>query len=48
LGEVVASSGAVVPAQKAGIAAKFGATFGVTVTLSVCVVAHTPAVGVKT
>ena len=48
LGDVVPSNGAVVPAQKAGIAAKFGTTLGVTVTLSVWVVAHSPAVGVKT
>jgi uncharacterized membrane protein YoaT (DUF817 family) len=47
LGDVVASVGAVDPAQKAGMAAKSGTTLGVTVTFSVCVVAHTPAVGVK-
>src|SRR5450759_2977164 len=47
LGDVVASVGAVDPAQKAGMAAKLGTTLGVTVTLSVCVLAHTPAVGVN-
>ena len=48
LGEVVPSVGAVDPSQKGAIAAKFGVTFGVTVTFRVCVVAHCPAAGVNT
>jgi hypothetical protein len=39
-GDVVFNVGAGVPAQNAGIGAKFGVVNGVTVTLSVCVVAH--------
>ena len=45
--DVPGNVGAVVPAQKAGIAANVGVTFGVTVTSSVVVVAHCPTPGVK-
>ena len=45
--DVPGNVGAVVPAQKAGIAAKVGVTLGVTVTSSVVEVAHCPAPGVK-
>ena len=48
LGDVGPSNGAVVPAQNGAIAAKSGITFGLTVTFSVCVVAHRPAAGVNT
>ena len=47
LAEVVGNVGAAEPEQKAGIAAKVGVTFGVTVTSSVVVVAHCPTAGVK-
>ena len=47
-GEVAPKTGAVEPEQNAGIAAKFGTVWAVTVILRVCVVAHCPAVGVKT
>src|SRR6478609_3844094 len=46
--EVSCSTGAVVFRQIAPIALKVGVTFGVTVTLRVCVVAHCPGLGVKT
>ena len=45
--EEVGNVGAAVPEQKAGTALKVGVTGGFTVTLSVAVVAHCPAVGVK-
>ena len=45
--ELVGKTGAVAPEQIAATAAKVGVTFGVTVMLSVVVVAHCPAVGVK-
>jgi hypothetical protein len=45
--ELVGNVGAVVPLQKAGIAAKVGVVFGVTVVVKVAVVAHCPASGVK-
>ena len=48
MGDVGPSNGAVVPAQNGAIAAKSGITFGLTVTFSVCVVAHRPAAGVNT
>ena len=46
-GDVVAKIGAVEPEHKAGIRAKFGATFGFTLMVKVVFVAHSPAVGVK-
>ena len=45
--ELVGKTGAVAPEQIAATAAKVGVTFGVTVMLSVVIVAHCPAVGVK-
>ena len=45
--DVVGNTGAVEPEQNAGIAAKVGVTLGVTVILSVVVVAHCPTAGVK-
>ena len=45
--ELVGKTGAVAPEQIAATAEKIGITFGVTVMLSVVVVAHCPAVGVK-
>ena len=45
--EVVGNVGAEEPKQNAGIAAKAGVTFGVTVTSRVVVVAHCPTAGVK-
>ena len=45
--ELAGSVGAVVPLQKAGIAAKVGVVGVVTVVVKVAVVAHCPAVGVK-
>jgi hypothetical protein len=45
--EVVGNTGAADPTQTAGMAVKVGVTFGLTVTLSVAVVAHWPAVGVN-
>jgi hypothetical protein len=45
--ELAGNVGAVVPLQKAGIAAKVGVVFGVTVVVKVAVVAHCPASGVK-
>ena len=45
--EVVGRVGAVDPAQIAGMAAKVGVMFGLTVTSKVAVVAHCPIVGVK-
>ena len=47
-GDKVLKDGAVEFAQNAGIAAKLGTIIGFTVTVSVCVVAHCPAFGVKT
>ena len=46
--EVSGNVGAVVFKQIAPIASKIGVTVGLTVTSSVCVVAHCPAFGVKT
>ncbi len=48
LGDVVFNGGAVPPSQMAGIAAKSGVVLAVMVTLKVCGLAHTPAVGVNT
>ena len=45
--ELVGKTGAVAPEQIAATAEKIGVTFGVTVMLSVVIVAHCPAVGVK-
>ena len=45
--ELAGNIGAVVPLQKAGIAAKVGVVGVVTVVVKVAVVAHCPAVGVK-
>ena len=45
--EVVGNTGATVPEQIAGTGSKVGVTIGLTVTVSVVVVAHWPAVGVK-
>ena len=45
--DVVDNVGAAVPEQNAGTAVKVGVMSGSTVTLSVVVVAHCPAVGVK-
>jgi hypothetical protein len=45
--EVVGNTGATVPEQIAGTGSKVGVTIGLTVTVSVAVVAHWPAVGVK-
>ena len=47
-GESPDKVGAVLPAQKDGMAAKLGAVGWVTVTFRVCVVAHWPVFGVKT
>ena len=45
--EVVGNTGAVVPAQKAGIVLNVGATNGLTVIEIVVIVPHCPASGVK-
>ena len=45
--DVVGSTGAAEPLQMAGTALKVGIVCGVTVTVSVAVVAHNPAVGVN-
>ena len=45
--EVVGSTGAADPLQIAATAVKVGVTSGLTVTVSVAVFAHKPAVGVK-
>jgi hypothetical protein len=45
--ELVGKTGAVAPEQIAATEEKVGVTFGVTVMLSVVVVAHCPAVGVN-
>ena len=45
--EVVGRVGAADPEQIAGMAAKVGVMFGLTVTSNVAVVAHCPTVGVK-
>ena len=45
--DVAGSVGAVAPEHIAGIAAKVGVMFGLTVTVNVVVVAHCPADGVK-
>ena len=47
LGAVVDKSGATVPSQNGGIAAKSESVCGFTVTVKVCVEAHCPALGVK-
>ena len=45
--EVVGSTGAAAPLQIEGTAVKVGVINGLTVTVSVAVVAHNPAVGVN-
>jgi hypothetical protein len=45
--EVVGNADKVAPEQIGGTALKVGVTFGLTVIVSVVVVAHCPAVGVK-
>ena len=45
--ELVGKTGTVAPEQIAATAEKIGVTFGVTVMLSVVIVAHCPAVGIK-
>ena len=45
--EVVGRTGAVAPLHIAATGVKVGVIFGLTVTVNVVVVAHSPAVGVK-